>query len=172
MDQEQRQIEAAQKGNLSALNDIVGSYYPEIYRYCFWHTKSREQAEDITQETFYKAIRFISAYKNNGSFRAFLYKIAHNTCIDYYKRKTEALNGDVTEPIYEENGFKDTEDSLDFEKMLIPLNDKQRELIILRFGQELTFKEMAEVTGSRLRTVQTEVRRALVKIEKFARKEK
>ena len=82
------------------------------------------------------------------------------------------MNGDVTEPIYEENGFKDTEDSLDFEKMLIPLNDKQRELIILRFAQELTFKEMAEVTGSRLRTVQTEVRRALVKIERFARKEK
>ena len=173
MDQEQRQIEAAKKGDLSALNDVVESYYPEIYKYCFWHTKSREQAEDITQETFYKAIRYINAYKNNGAFRAFLYKIALNACIDCHKKKAEVLNGDVPDPdpIYEERGFADTEDSLDFERLLVPLNDKQKELIILRFGQGLTFREMAEVTGSRLRTVQTEVRRALQKIEKLAGKE-
>ena len=87
MNQEQRQIKAAKEGDLSALNDLIQSYYLEIYKYCFWHIKNKEQAEDITQETFYKAIRFLNAYKNNGTFRAFLYKIALNTCIDHQKKK-------------------------------------------------------------------------------------
>ena len=73
MNQEQRQIKAAKEGDLSALNDLIQSYYIEIYKYCFWHIKNKEQAEDITQETFYKAIRFLNAYKNSGTFRAFLY---------------------------------------------------------------------------------------------------
>lgn len=166
MNWEQRQIEEAKKGNMSALNDVVKSYYLEIYKYCFWQVKNQEQAEDITQETFYKAFRFINAYKNNGSFRAFLYKIAKNTCIDYHKRKTELLDVKMTEAIYEESGFKEAEDCLDFEKMLAPLNERQRELVILRFGQDLSFREIAEITGRNLRTVQTEIRRALKKIEK------
>lgn len=166
MNWEQRQIEEAKKGDLSALDDVVRGYYLEIFKYCFWQTKNKEQAEDITQETFYKAIRFLNAYKNNGSFRAFLYKIAHNTCIDYHKRKMDISDVDMLEVIYEESGFREIEDLMDFEKMLVSLNDKQRELIILRFGQDLSFREIAEITGRKLRTVQTEISRALRKIEK------
>lgn len=171
MNWEQRQIEAAKKGDLSALNDVVRSYYLEIFKYCFWQTKNKEQAEDITQETFYKAIRFLNAYKNNGSFRAFLYKIAHNTCIDYHKRKKDISDVDMLEVIYEESGFREIEDLMDFEKMLASLNDKQRELFILRFGQDLSFREIAEITGRKLRTVQTEISRALRKIEKIQKGE-
>ncbi len=171
MNQEQRQIKAAKEGDLSALNDLIQSYYLEIYKYCFWHIKNKEQAEDITQETFYKAIRFLNAYKNNGTFRAFLYKIALNACIDHQKKKTEMLDEHIPEIFFEESGFKQSEDTLDFEKFLIPLNDRQKELVILRFGQDLSFREIAEVTGSKLRTVQTEIRRSLKKIEKHTGKE-
>ena len=101
MNQEQRHIKAAKEGDLSALNDLIRSYYLEIYKYCFWHIKNKEQAEDITQETFYKAIRFLNAYKNIGTFRAFLYKIALNTCIDYQKKKTEQPSEHIPEIIYD-----------------------------------------------------------------------
>ena len=81
------------------------------------------------------------------------------------------LDEHIPEIIYEESGFKQLEDTLDFERFLAPLNDRQKELIILRFGQNLSFREIAEVTGSKLRTVQTEIRRSVKKIEKFNGKE-
>lgn len=170
MNWEQRRIEEAKNGDLSALNDVVTKYYLEIYKYCFWQTKNKEEAEDITQETFYKAFRFINAYKNNGSFRAFLYKIAHNICIDYQRKAGNTYDGELFEVIYEDPGYKETEAFMNFEEMLVSLNDKQRELVILRFGEDLSFREIAEITGSKLRTVQTEIRRALKKIEKDWRK--
>ena len=170
MTREKAVIKKAKQGDLSALDELIRLYYSEIFKYCCWHTKTPEQAEDATQDTFYKAIRFINAYKNNGTFRAFLYKIALNTCIDLSRKKskyeTNSLDSTANEITYSEIRYENIESDIDFNLLLSKLTDKQRELIILRYEHDLTLKEIAEITGSNLRTCQSNLRKALKQIEK------
>ena len=170
MNREKAVIKKAKQGDLYALDELIRLYYSEIFKYCCWHTKTPEQAEDATQDTFYKAIRFINAYKNNGTFRAFLYKIALNTCIDLSRKKsqfeTNSLDNTIIETTYSEIRYEDIESDIDFNLLLSKLTDKQRELIILRYEHDLTLKEIAEITGSNLRTCQSNLRKALKQIEK------
>ena len=172
---EEKLCKEIKKGNRSAANELIEIYYTEIFRYCCWHTYSREQAEDATQETFLKFIRYIDAYKHQGMLRAFLYRIAKNTCVDLSRKKDEQMFHDINEMIsessYEEIGFYEIESNEKFQKIINVLPINQRELIILRYSQELTLKEISEVTGEKLRTVQSGIRSALKKIEKEIRKE-
>ena len=170
---EKNLIRKAKQGDKSALDELLGLYYAEIYKYCCWHTKSPEEAEDATQETFYKAVRFMGAYKNTGTFKAYLYKIALNICIDRNRKKTnsEVSVGDIadTELSYIERGYDNIESEIDLGKLLEPLTEKQREMVILKYSENLTLKEIAAVTGSNLRTCQSNLRKALKNIEKNMR---
>lgn len=175
LNREEKLCKEMKKGNRAAANELVEIYYAEIFRYCCWHTYSREQAEDATQETFLKFVRYIDAYKHRGMLRAFLYRIAKNTCVDLSRKKNDEMFRDInemiSEPAYEEMGFHQIESDENFQKIINVLPKHQRELIILRYSQELTLKEISEVTGEKLRTVQSGIRSALKKIEKEIRKE-
>lgn len=80
-------IKKLQNGDASALDELISMYYQEILRYCIWHAPDRTQAEDAAQETFLKAVKYLGNFGFSGKFRAFLYKIAANTCIDMQKNK-------------------------------------------------------------------------------------
>ena len=170
MTREKAAIRKAKQGDISALDELIRIYYSEIFKYCCWHTETPEQAEDATQDTFYKAIRFINAYKNNGTFRAFLYKIALNTCIDINRKKSHyqisSLNATSNEISYSEIRYENIESDIDFNLLLCNLTDRQRELIILRYAHNLTLKEIAAITCSNLRTCQSNIRKALKQVEK------
>ena len=81
-----------EQGDSGGLDELVSLYYPEILRYCRWHTPDQATAEDAAQETFLKAVRHFDRYVHKGRFKAFLYQIAANTCVDMWrKKKPEAL---------------------------------------------------------------------------------
>ena len=77
-----RWIERIFQGDSQALDELVEAFYPEILRYCLWHAPNPSLAEDAAQETFLKAIRYLDRYSHKGKFKAYLYSIAANTCID------------------------------------------------------------------------------------------
>lgn len=87
MTRENEIFKQIEQGNMEGLDELVSMYYPEIYRYCCWHTSNQANAEDAVQETFLKAVRYMDRYAHRGRFRAFLYRIAANTCIDMSRRK-------------------------------------------------------------------------------------
>ena len=147
-------------------------YYPAILRYCMWHMPDRESALDATQETFLKLVRFIDRYSHRGQFKSFLYRIAANTCIDI-KRKTAATAELVSEELLladcrSESSFQRIEDRQQLARALDCVSPEQRELILLRYGQELSLKEISAVTGLPLRTVQTKLRRSIQKLRRLA----
>lgn len=84
-------IKNLQNGDASALDELISMYYQEILRYCIWHAPDRTQAEDAAQETFLKAVKYLGNFGFSGKFRAFLYKIAANTCIDMQKNKWNSI---------------------------------------------------------------------------------
>lgn len=156
------------KGEDSALDELIELYYPDIFRYCLWHTADRQTAEDATQETFLKAVSHIDGYLHCGKFKAFLYKIAANTCTDIWRQS--GRQPPLESEKYIEAGFARAESDVGMKRLLDMLPDSQREVIILRFVHELKLGEISEVLGEPQRTVQSRLRAALKTLEKNLRK--
>jgi RNA polymerase sigma factor (sigma-70 family) len=151
-------------GDEAALDDLIRMYYPEILRFCLWHTPDRQTAEDAVQETFLKAVGHMDDYAHRGKFRAFLYKIAANTCTDFWRRYNRPDACESEE--YIEPGFHSIESDLNLMKMLSQLPEEQREVILLRYVHELKIREIAVILDQPLRTVQSRLRAALKLLEK------
>lgn len=163
-----------EQGDTNALDELISIYYPEILRYCLWHAPNRSLAEDATQETFLKAIRYFNKYVHKGKFRAFLYQIATNTCIDIRRTKSFSdisLDAMPLEFPYEEKGFDEIQEIIQLTQLIRNLPGDLKDIIILRFGQGLTIREISEITDAPLRTVQSRLRRALKLLKKELRKD-
>lgn len=160
-------IEQIKSGDEQAAEQLIKRYYTSILRYCRWHCSSAEKAEDLTQETFYKLFKNISGYKGKKKFKAYLYTIANRLCIDE-SRKTPFYSLEDDEIIVDEcNEILRVEDKAEIAYLLNILPSEQREAIILRFGEQLSFDEIAKVMGCNMRTAQSRVRNGL----KIMRKE-
>lgn len=115
--------------------------YDKIYRYCYYKVNNQAVAEDITQETF---LRFLenSTYKENGRELNYLYTIARNLCIDEYRKR-------VTEELPEDLALNGTEETvvegLDMWYALQKLTPAERELMLLRFVNEVPIKVLCEL---------------------------
>lgn len=167
MTREEKLVRRMEQGDTDAVEELIVLYYPEILKYCLWHTPNRTLAEDAVQETFLKAIRYTDRHVFHGKFKAFLYKIAANTCVDMQRRKwmsEEVLENMKTDPSYIEKGFDEVDEDVQLRQFVRSLKPELQEIVILRFGQELTMREIAEITGTPLRTVQTRLKRALKQI--------
>lgn len=160
-------VEQIKCGDEQAAEELITRYYASILRYCRWHCSSVEKAEDLTQETFYKLFKNISGYKGRRKFKAYLYTIANRLCIDE-SRKTPLYPLEDEESIVDEcNEILRLEDKAEVNYLLSTLSLEQREAIILRFGEQLEFHEIAKVMGCNMRTAQSRVRNGL----KIMRKE-
>lgn len=162
------------QGDMDAVDELIGLLYPEILRYCLWHAPNPGLAEDAAQETFLKAIRYYDRYVHKGKCKAFLYRIAANTCVDMYRKMDigELSIEDIPAELpSEESGFERIHADLNFHQQIRSLPPEQQEILLLRFGQELTLRQIAQVTGVPLRTVQSRLRAALKKLKSQLEKE-
>ncbi len=164
MTREDHLIRQLKKGKQECLDELIALTYPAVLRYCLWHMPDRESAQDAAQETFLKLVRFIGQYEHRGHFRAYLYRIAANTCTDMLRRipPETALSEEISARLcYSEKELQAAEDRQQLAHALACLDNGSREILLLRYGQELTLREIAVVTGLPLRTVQTRLRRTL-----------
>ena len=160
-------VEQIKCGDEQAAEELITRYYASILRYCRWHCSSVEKAEDLTQETFYKLFKNISGYKGKRKFKAYLYTIANRLCIDESRKKPLYSIEDEEIIIDECDEILRMEDKAEVNYLLSTLSPEQREAIILRFGEQLEFYEIAKVMGCNMRTAQSRVRNGL----KIMRKE-
>lgn len=161
-------VEQIQLGNDDAAEELIRRYYASILRYCRWHCSSSETAEDLTQETFYRLFKNLSGYKGKKKFKVYLYTIANHLCIDE-GRKIQLYPLEVEEDLTNKNDeILQVEDKAEISCLLSIISPEQREAVILRFGEQLSFKEIANVMGCNMRTAQSRVRNAL----KIMRREK
>ena len=160
-------IEQIKAGDEQAAEELITRYYASILRYCRWHCSSVEKAEDLTQETFYKLFKNISGYKGKRKFKAYLHTIANRLCIDESRKSLSYPLEDEESIVDECNEILRLEDKEEVNYLLSTLSPEQREAIILRFGEQLEFHEIAKVMGCNMRTAQSRVRNGL----KIMRKE-
>lgn len=160
-------IEKIKLGNEQAAEELITRYYKSILRYCRWHCSSLEKAEDLTQETFYRLFKNLSGYKGKQKFKAYLYTIANHLCVDEGRKLPTYSLEDEENMGGECNEILQVEDKTEINDLLSVLSPEQREAVILRFGEQLEFHEIAKVMGCNMRTAQSRVRHGL----KIMRKE-
>ena len=160
-------VEQILLGNENAAEELIKRYYTSILRYCRWHCSNLEKAEDLTQETFLKLFKNLSGYKGKKKFKAYLYTIANHLCIDESRKVEFYPLEDEENIVHEYNDIVRLEDRAEISYFLKFLSSEQREAVILRFGEQLSFGEIAKVMGCNMRTAQSRVRNAL----KIMRKE-
>lgn len=163
MTRENELLHQIRKGDSSCWEELASMYYEDILRYCIYHTPDMDTAQDAVQETFLKVIRYFPQYQSRGKFRGFLYKVASNTCTDLWRRRKTAQLPEEME--FLETGFARSESEVNFQHMVRSLPSEQREVVYLKYAQELTLREIAMVTGAPVRTVQSRLRRALKAIK-------
>ena len=137
--------------------------YDKIYRYCFYKVRNSSAAEDITQEAFLRYFAQNSKIKR-GEDMAYLYTIAKNLCIDFFrKRQAEELQED-----YPAEEFSETSDTkIAVRTALEKLDERHREIILLRYLSGLSVNETAETMGiSRFAAYRLE-RAALSEMKKY-----
>ena len=147
-------VSKAKEGDESAFEELYQHYIVPIFRYIFFKSQSQEDAEDLTQIVFLKAWQALPDFQKRANpFSSWLYKIAKNTVIDYYKKKKEIT---LDKPIEDLKQIKDEKNdpvkiTEQKEKVKIlgqlikQLNEDQQEVIILKFIQELSNKEIAQL---------------------------
>lgn len=168
MTREDELIRKIEQGVPGAVDELITLLYPEILRYCLWHAPDRSLAEDAAQETFLKAIRYFDRYAHRGRFKSFLYQIAANTCIDMQRKNRHSdisLEESEIDPSYSEPAFEAVRSDMVLRQLVSGLPGDQQEIVLLRFGQDLTIREIGEVVNLPLRTVQSKLRSALKKLK-------
>ncbi len=178
-------IERAQRRDSTAVGEIVDVYAVRLYRFLYRLTGQRQDAEDLVQEVFLRVVRTIEAYKHDGKFEAWLFRIAMNLARDRI-RKLARVPGilsldakpdsndwiELPTPVARMPERESAVSDLDNDDMnrlqaaLMTLPQPEREIIILRHYSNLTFAEIAEAFEVPLGTALARSHRGLAKLRK------
>ena len=165
--------------NVAEDNDFLAAYDAHadaIYRHCFFRVFSKERAEELVQETFLRAWEYSESGKNIENMRAFLYRTATNLIIDHARKKKEERLDDVLEaspslePSRDERG--DLEGKMLWQSVrsaMDTLPSGDREVLVLRYVDELEPREIAEVLGITAGNASVKINRALEKLKTIVR---
>lgn len=169
-------VAKAKRGDKNAFGQLYLKYLDGIYRYIFFRVGERKtDAEDLTETVFFNAWEHIGKYKTiEGNFRAWLYSIAHNTVIDYYRKEKYRIES-LEEYIPDERGS--VEDAIlkkiETEEVIAALNlltQEQKDVIILRFIEDLSPKEIAKILKKNEEAIRALQYRAIKELQKILNK--
>ena len=144
-------IQSCQQGNLEGFAQLYDKYIKKIYSFIYFRTHHQQTAEDLTSISFNKALEKINKFNSQkGNFSSWLYQIARNTVIDHYRtNKNETNINDIWDLNSNNDIPADLDNRLKLEKIaeyLKLLNQKQRELIIMRVWDGLSYQEISAIT--------------------------
>lgn len=146
-------------GSDKAANAFIRKYQKFVFSTAFRYLKDHEDAEDISQEIFIKALRGLKGYKGNSSLSTWLYRITKNTCLNFIRKKKlktfvsysndgEEFYDLASKDINAQQQMESDEFKNEFLKAMNSLPEKQRETFALRYYEELSYEEMSEMLGT------------------------
>ena len=132
------------------IGQIYEEYFEAVYKYLFCLTHNNDIAEELTQETFYRAVEKINTYKGDCKISVWLCQIAKHLWFDYCRKNKKTIN--IQENLFNEQSTNVTEESIisndekiSLYKKMQNLDEKTREVIYLRITGELSFKEIGTI---------------------------
>ena len=170
-------------GNENALSLLINRHQSKIYGFIYSKIPDRDVCDDVFQDTFVKVIKTLksNSYNEEGKFLPWVMRIAHNLVIDHFRktkkmpmlRETEEFSifsilGDNSQTI--EGQIISEQVEKDLKKLITKLPDDQQEVLMMRYYQDLSFKEISEITGVSINTALGRMRYAIMNIRKIIKK--
>ncbi|WP_348739346.1 RNA polymerase sigma factor [Tenacibaculum sp. 190524A02b] len=162
-------IEKVLNGDANAYAYLVDNYKVLVFTLAVKMLKSREEAEEVSQDTFIKAYKYLANFKGDSKFSTWLYKIAYRNCLDALKKRKEKYNTDTidevtlhkikaTDSVLE--GIERKERAVIINECLLQLPEEERSILWLFYFKELSLKEIMEVTELSEANVKVKLHRA------------
>jgi RNA polymerase sigma-70 factor (ECF subfamily) len=146
---------------------LYDNHADAIFRFCYFKTGNRETAKDLTQDTFIKVFKYLGKEKIENH-KAFVYTIAKNTVIDFWRKAKSIPESHLPEGFFESIAEKDNTDTAfdypTFLSLLDKLSESDREVVILRYIEDMSSKDMAELLHERENTILVRISRAREKL--------
>lgn len=170
-------------GDNKAIDLLLSRNQEKLFTYILFVVRDREMANDMFQETFFKVVSRLQQgkYIANGKFSAWLMRIAHNVIMDWYRQQRAQNIVDAPK----ENDLSNVGSTLlessregelvnnqvmeDVRRMMSHLPASQREVVFMRFYQQMSFKEIAEATGVSINTALGRMRYAILNLRRMTR---
>ena len=183
MTDERGLLERAQEYDEAALGELYDRYAPRIYAYVYRRVSDPQLAEDLTGDVFLRVLQAIQSERFwQISFQAWLYRIAHNLVVDYYRRKPEkadltldegllaadsaAFEGDVDRAVVSRQSQRQLGAAI---RRLTP---DQQQVLALRFGEGMTTREVADIVDKTVGAVEALQHRGLAALRRILEKER
>ena len=171
-------------GDNKAFDELLARTQEKLFSYILFVVRDEDKANDLFQETFVKVITKLheGRYVDSGKFSAWIMRIAHNVIMDWYRgQRSRSLieptenndlsnisGGEVLDQNVE-NKYVNEQVLADVKKMMNLLPPTQREVVFMRFYQDLSFKEISELTGVSINTSLGRMRYAILNLRKMTR---
>lgn len=171
------------KGDEVALSLLIERHQSKIYGFIYSKVSDRDISDDIFQDTFMKVIRTLKtkSYNEEGKFLPWVMRIAHNLIVDYYRNNKKMPMQRDTEEFSVFSVIQDNDPNIenqiiglqietDLRKIIEELPQDQKEVLIMRIYQDLSFKEISEMTGVSINTALGRMRYALMNLRRIIEK--
>lgn len=164
-----------EKGDKEAAGELIQRYYKDVYTYVFRQTKDEEMSKDLTQDIFIAVLKSIVTFEEKkASFKTWVYKIASNKIIDYYRSKyykhsnfiDELDNYDLPSKYDLQGEFQLKEDAAEVMEIVNTFNSNLQQIFRLKVFGDLTFKDIGKVLDISESTVKTRYYATIKKIQK------
>lgn len=169
-------------GDNEAFDTLLRRHQNRVYAYIYSIVKNRDVANDLFQETFVKAITTLrqGRYNETGKFSAWISRIAHNLIIDFYRQEksenlmsadqeeVDILNRKDLSDINIEDVMVNEQIHEDVRRIIEALPDNQKEVLVMRYYRDMSFKEIAEATKVSINTALGRMRYALINMRRIA----
>ena len=166
-------IERYFAGDTTAFDEIMIRYERQIYRVCYRFVENREDAMDLAQDVFVKVFEHLPTFRRESTLKTWLYRIAINHCLNHVKKHSQEFV-EVTEytgsirPTAQAQ-LEDREQREHFRRMVKRLPPKQKAILELRINEQLSYEEIARISGRSVSTIKASVFFALEKLRKLVR---
>jgi len=170
-------IKSYLKGNLSSFDKLLKRYEGMLYNYIYHNVNSKEEAEDLYQDIYYRVIKYLKSFKMESSYKTWLFTIARNAVIDNFRKRNikvlsmdNTINDDENKSFHdiltsEENTpsktLSDSENEKQVTFLLNKLDSSLKEICTLRFYSDMKFCDIANILNTNENTIKTKFKRAM-----------
>jgi RNA polymerase sigma-70 factor (ECF subfamily) len=169
-------VERYLAGDMSAFDELMIRYERQIYRVCYRFVENRDDAMDLAQEVFIKAFEHLGSFRRESSLKTWLYRIAMNHCINHVKKHAPDFvavteyTGSVRTSV--QSQLEEREEREYFRRLVKQLPPKQKAILELRINEQLSYEEIAKISGRSISTIKASVFFALEKLRKLVKGER
>src|SRR6478736_6751870 len=166
-------VERYLAGDMTAFDELMIRYERQIYRICYRFVENREDAMDLAQEVFIKAFEHLATFRRESTLKTWLYRIAMNHCINHVKKHSHEFV-EVTEftasvsPTIQSH-LENQEQREHFMRLVKRLPPKQKAILEMRINEQLSYDEIAKMSGRSVSTIKASVFFALEKLRKLVK---